>query len=510
MVERQPSKLHTRVRFPSPAPVLHTMTETRDTEKQFLYKLIDNANVMFLYLDLQESVLICNKKIEEVTGRSKDGIVGKHWAQALYRDNSATIQQQMFKAIIDDAVTYNRSNNYEGVLIDSRGTQRLISWSIIPILTDAKALEGILFIGHDITELRESETALKKIDETLKSIFSSIKDYALYVINLDGNITYYAMGSEMMFGWAKNELIFKHVSMLHLPDDAKSELPYMLDQVSKRGQYEVEMNMVKKSGETFPVVLTINKFLDAEGKLSGYVFIAKDITERKKMEYQIFQNEKLAAIGQLAAGMAHEINNPLFVISGRVEMILEDATLAEALRTDLQIVTTQAERIRKLVDRLLKFARKTPPKTEQIAVNDVVEGVLPLLSYHKLPSGPVEVTRELASDLPPIKGDLNQLQEVFLNLLINAHQAMPEGGKIHIRTLMTRDQWIEIRITDTGPGIAQENLKNIFMPFFTTKKEGTGLGLSICFNIIKNHGGTIDIETQVHKGTTFIIRLPVV
>jgi two-component system NtrC family sensor kinase len=205
--------------------------------------------------------------------------------------------------------------------------------------------------------------------------------------------------------------------------------------------------------------------------------------------------------------MAHEVNNPLFVISGRIEMLLEEQ-LPEKLRSDLTIISAQADRIRKLVDRLLKFARRTPPKPEAFGVNDVIEGVLPLLSYHKLPASKIDIEKDLAKDLKPVKGDLNQLQEVFLNLLINAHQAMPEGGKIHIKTNNLQDQFVEIRISDTGPGINPANLKNIFMPFFSTKKEGTGLGLSICYNIIKNHYGTIDIETQLNKGTTFIIKLP--
>jgi len=485
------------------------MELTSKTNENLLFKLIDNADVMFLYLDTAGKVTLCNKKVEDITAFKKEDILGKNWDKALYHNTSSNIQLQMFKAMIDDAITYNRQNNFEGVIPDSKNIQRLISWSIIPILSETKKIEGILFIGNDITELKERETAIKKIDETLKNIFTSIKEYALYVINLDGNITYYAMGSEMLFGWQKSEIVFKHVSMLHTQEDGKTELPFMLEQVRQNGKYETEMNLLNKNGETFPVILTINQFLDSEGKLSGYVFIAKDITERKKLEYQIFQTEKLAAIGQLAAGMAHEINNPVFVISGRLDMILEEEELNERMRNDLSIINIQADRIRKLVDRLLKFARKTPPKLENININEVIEGVLPLVAYHKLPSAVVDIEMNLATDLTPIKGDLNQLQEVFLNLFINAHQAMHLGGKLTIKTSNLHNKMVEVRISDTGPGIPTANLKNIFMPFFTTKKEGTGLGLSICHNIIKNHNGDIEIESVVGKGTTFIIKLPI-
>jgi len=480
---------------------------TEKTEKS-LYRIIDNANALILYLDVKGNIIICNKKIEEVIGKLKEDIIGRYWLGFLSRDDNTGMKQQMFKAVIDDSIKYKRSNNFEGIMVDVNNNEQLISWNISPILSEDRELEGILLIGNDITELKEREASLKKIDETLKHILSSIREYALYVINLDGNITYFGMGAEVMLGWQKNEIIFKHISILHAEEDARSNLPFILEQVRQVGQYEVETQLVNKDRQSFPVMLTVNKFLDPQGELTGYIFIAKDITERKKLEYRIFQSEKLAAIGQLAATMAHEINNPLFVISGRLEMILEQEGLDDKLKEELTVINTQADRIRKLVDRLLKFARHAPPKLEAISINEAIESVLPLLSYHKLPVSNIDIEKDLSDNLPLIKGDLNQLQEVFVNLFINAYQSMSEGGKLSIKTSNFMGRFAEIRIGDTGRGIAPQNLKNVFMPFFSTKKDGTGLGLPICFNIIKSHGGSIDVESQVDKGTTFIIRLP--
>ncbi len=479
----------------------------QDTEK-LLSKFIDDANVFVLFLNNVGNVALCNKKVEEITGRKKENILGLYWLNVLYRDTDSPINQQMFKVVMDDSINYKRPNNFEGVITTSDNNQQFICWSITPMLTESGELEGVLLVGNDITEIKERETALRKIDETLKDIFSSIKEYALYVSNLDGNITYYGMGFEAMFGWQKDEVIFKHINILHTEEDAKSKLLFILEQVKQRGQYETDLELKRKDGECFPVTLTVSQFIDALGQRIGYIFMAKDITERKKLEYQIFQTEKLAAIGQLAAGMAHEVNNPLFVISGRLEMILAEKRLSAKLKEELNIINTQADRIRKLIDRFLKFSRKTTPKLEELDINEVIESVLPFLTYHKLPAAKVDIEKRLNVDLPPIKGDLNQLQEVFVNLLINAYQAMPEGGTITIKTSNFMNSFAQIIISDTGRGIAQEDLKNIFMPFFSTKRDGTGLGLSICYNIIKSHNGFIDIETKVNKGTTFIIKLP--
>ncbi|PIP19802.1 MAG: hypothetical protein COT38_03625 [Candidatus Omnitrophica bacterium CG08_land_8_20_14_0_20_41_16] len=479
----------------------------QDIQKS-VYRIIDNSNAIVLYLDTKGLISICNKKLEEITGKDKGQMTGNHWLDILYRDSNRMINQQMFKAVMDASINYKRPNVFEGSIKDSNHNEHFISWNITPIIDDSHELEGILLLGNDVTLLKERGASLKNIDETLKNIFSSIKEYALYAINLDGNITYYGMGSESLFGWQKNEIIFKQVSLLHSYDDAAYKFPFILEQVRSLGHYELETYLIKKNGLSFPVILSVSQFLDAKGKIIGYIFIAKDITERKKLEYQIFQAEKLAAIDQLAAGMAHEINNPLFVISGRLEMILGQKRLSEKLKEDLNIINTQTDRIRKLVDRFLKFNRKTTPKLETLNINEVIDTVLPLLAYHKLPVVKIDIEKYFTPDLGLIKGDLNQLQEVFLNLLINAYQAMSIDGKITIKTSNFMDKFAEIRISDTGCGIAKENLKNIFTPFFSTKEDGTGLGLSICYNIIKSHNGSIDIESEAGKGTTFIIRLP--
>ncbi|MDO8489518.1 MAG: PAS domain S-box protein, partial [Candidatus Omnitrophota bacterium] len=459
-----------------------------DTEiKEILPKLIENASIMVLHLSCNGNILLCNKKAQVILELKKTDIIGKNWLKVLFKEKKKSIKENMFKAVMDDSVTYRRTKDFICHI-----NQRLISWSINPVLDTDNQVEMISLFGQDITEIKERESSLKSIDDSLKNIFSSIKEYALYVINLDGFITYFGMGAETMLGWNKKDIIFKHVGILHNISNEPVNLEFILKQVWLSGKYETETELVSKNKETVPVILTVNKFLDKNGKLSGYVFIAKDITERRKLEYQIFQSEKIAALGQLSAGMAHEINNPLFVISGRLEM-LKDETLSPKVKDNLTLIANQAERIRKLVDRILKFSRKSIPIQEPIDINEVIEAVLPLIYYNKLPSSKIEIEKYFENNMPKIKGDQHQLQEVFLNILTNAYQSMPNGGVIKITTSNLQDLYAQIKISDTGIGIPAHNLKNIFMPFFSTKNEGIGLGLSICHNIIKNHNGSIEL-----------------
>jgi PAS domain S-box-containing protein len=418
-------------------------------------------------------------------------------------------REQIFKTMLDDAIKYKSPGNFEGILTDNAGNKHSVSWSVTPILTDTRDLEGVLFLGNDTTLSTEMEKSFKNTEDTLKNALLGIKEYALYVINLEGNITYYGMGSEALFGWKRNEVIFKPVSLLHSYDDISRRLPFILEQVKNQGIYELETYFIKKNGQSFPVSLTVTKFIDIDKKINGYIFMAKDITEKRKLEYQIFQSEKLAVVGQLIAGIAHEINNPVFVISGRTKMLLSRKSLSQKIRNDLKIIDAQTDKIRKLVDRFLTFTRKTSPdNSSKIDLNLLIKDTLPFLKYHRLSSRKIKINKLFARRLPLIKGDIHQLQEVFVNLFINAYQAMAEGGVLTLKTENLGGDFAQITISDTGCGIHPESLKNLFMPFFSTKKDGTGLGLSICYNIIKNHSGTIEVDSQPGKGTTFIIKLP--
>jgi signal transduction histidine kinase len=234
------------------------------------------------------------------------------------------------------------------------------------------------------------------------------------------------------------------------------------------------------------------------------------LDELSRTQAQLVHSEKLASLGVLAGGVAHEINNPLMVILGRTELMLMDEDLPADFRTNLETIRVETERIAEIVLGLLTFSRKSrQEKIEALEVNEVLERTL-MLSEHQLTVGNVRVVKELDPSLVPIQGNPGQLQQVFMNLIINAHHAMPEGGQLTVRTGPVPQQRVFVEIEDTGCGIPPEDLNRIFDPFFTTKEEGkgTGLGLSVSRNIVENHGGLIGVESTVGVGTLFRVVLP--
>jgi two-component system NtrC family sensor kinase len=232
---------------------------------------------------------------------------------------------------------------------------------------------------------------------------------------------------------------------------------------------------------------------------------------------KVLQSQKLASLGQLIASVAHDLNNPLTTVLGFAEMMLQEDHLPDSVKGDLETIHDAAEQARQIVRNILTFAHQHRGPKPLVAINDLIERTLSLRAY-EFKVNNIEVVKDLASDLPLTTADPYQLQQVFLNLIVNAEQAMTEAhgrGRLVIQTRTkhrgTPGDWIEIRIMDDGPGISADHLDSIFEPFFTTKPvgQGTGLGLSISRGIIADHGGTLSARTELGRGATFIIELPV-
>ncbi len=313
-------------------------------------------------------------------------------------------------------------------------------------------------------------------------------------------------------GYPQSELIGCSLLSLCIPDDQAAIEHQLQRQVTRAAGEGVPFPLLlrRSNGEEMHAEVSAQLMMRND-QIVGLHCIARDVTERRRLELQLLQAEKLSAIGQLVAGVAHELNNPMTSIKGFTELLLRRTDLDDEARSDLNYINAQAERAGRIVTNLLTFAREHQPQRTLVNLNKVIEDTLSLHTYH-LRVDNIKVVRELDPNLPDTVADPYQLQQVFLNLIGNAHHAMAEngGGTLTVRTTCESNE-IRAEISDTGPGIPQHLLGRIFDPFFTTKPvgKGTGLGLSICFNILQDHGGSIWLDSKPNAGTIFYVMMPI-
>jgi signal transduction histidine kinase len=293
---------------------------------------------------------------------------------------------------------------------------------------------------------------------------------------------------------------------MHGTNEPPTNCPHL--QTLKTGKPDVIETLNTNLGIYFHE--STSPLFNEKGEVIGSVMVARDVTNQKRMEEQLLVTDRLASIGELASGIAHELNNPLTSVIGFSQLLMAGEVPAD-IREDLATIYSEAQRAAVIVKNLLTFARKHAPVKQMSQVNIVIDDVLRLRAYEEKVNN-IEVEKHLANNLPEIMMDHFQIQQVFLNIIVNAEFAMLEAhnrGKLVITTEKA-DGILRITFTDDGPGISKENMKSIFNPFFTTKEvgKGTGLGLSICHGIVTEHRGQISAKSELGKGATFIVELP--
>jgi two-component system NtrC family sensor kinase len=298
----------------------------------------------------------------------------------------------------------------------------------------------------------------------------------------------------------------KCYQVLHCSQSVPSSCPHL--KTMETGEPQVFESQEPHLGNRTFLVSTY-PLHDAQGGLTGSVHTIKDITARKQIQAQLIQAEKLSALGRLAASLAHEINNPLQALRSGLALLLNRPLDAEKRQRYIAVANREVERLIGIVERMLDFYRPSPEQREPTDINAILKEVL-ALAGKKLQHGKVSTQTELAADLPSVGAVASQIQQVFLNLLLNAIESMPDGGRLKITTGLSPDRREAlIAFADTGHGITEEEIPKVFEPFYTTKLKGTGLGLAISYGIVERHGGRIEIASEVGQGSTFTVRLPV-
>jgi PAS domain S-box-containing protein len=355
------------------------------------------------------------------------------------------------------------------------------------------------------TEAQDRERYIRGVVESLHE--------GVVALDAEGRISAWNRAMEERCGLPASEVVGRGLFEC-VPSYGREALAEPLGRLLRGETAEFTLEaMEHETGRGERVVQNLKGSLLREtGRPAGAVLLVEDITSRVALERSARQAEKLAALGTLAAGLAHELNNPIGIISSRIEIMLleaESQSLPPGVADDLRVLHRHAQRVGKIAQGLLSFARQSPGQRGAVDLNDLVRETL-LLVEKQLTRDRIGVKCALAPWLPAVGGDANALQQVVLNLVTNARDVLGAGGEITIETAPVLDGSGAARLTvrDTGPGIAPETLPRIFDPFFTTKAEGTGLGLSISYGIVRDHQGTIDVQSRPGEGTTFVLTFP--
>jgi PAS domain S-box-containing protein len=414
-------------------------------------------------------------------------------------------KERVLEVIVKEMFEQDLRQTREFRMITKDGREIWVSATAARIMHEGR-LAGLVSLT-DITVRKEMEEAIKHAAEEWRNTFDSISD-AISIHDREFRILRANKAFADIFHMKPGQIIGKHCYELHKGEKPKSGCPQKQTLATEKPAvtefYESHLGKF--------LLESTSPIFNEKGEVVGIVHVTRDITAQKQQNERLMMTDRLASIGELAAGTAHELNNPLTSVIGFSQLLMEK-NIPDDIREDLKLIYNEAQRAASVTKNLLTFARKHTPVKQLSQINNIIEDVLKLRAYEHKVNG-IEVKRRLAPDLPEIMVDNFQMQQVFLNIIINAEYFMTEAHKRGTLTITTKKQngsTVRISIADDGPGIPQENLRRIFDPFFTTKEagKGTGLGLSICHGIVAEHGGQIYARSQPGKGTTLFVELPI-
>ena len=364
-------------------------------------------------------------------------------------------------------------------------------------------------LQEEVSKRKHLESEYRDSEEKFRRMTSSAAKDAIIMLDNKGNISYWNKAAKKIFGYSRLEALKKECHLLIGPKHFYDTYRKGFAEFKKSGKGPVlgktlELMAVKKDGSEFPIELSVSA-VNLRGKWNA-IGIVKDITKRKEMEKKLMRQEKLAILGQLAGGVGHELRNPLGAIKNAayfLNMALEKPE--QEVKETLELLEKEVTTSERIISSLLGFARPKPPSRHKVNVNEIIDEVS---KRNNIP-GSIKVEALLTKTLPSIMADPVQLTQVFGNLVLNSIQAMPEGGELVIETNLDNRKYVVASFTDTGNGIHEDILEKLFEPLFTTKAKGIGLGLAVSKTLVEGHGGTIEVESTVGKGSTFTVKLPI-
>ncbi len=463
-------------------------------------------------------ILQYNSGSEKLFGWTKEEVIGKmRISRTFWKDD----RSRGLIRVISRKVEEEGMTEYQVERVRKDGSL-FTAHAIVTSLKDpsGKTL-GFVEIARDITEKIALEKELWKTKDQLENIVQSSVD-AIVTTDPKGKITFVNRAMEEMVSSSREEMIGRPIHQFYL--DGINEARKIMSILREKGSLKNhETTAIKAGGGTVPILTSASLLRDEKGQIIGTLGVFKDLTEKKKLEEELqktqahlIQAGKMRALGDLVAGVAHELNNPLMAADTFVHVMREKLDQDHENRKRLELLQRCHERIAKIINHLRDFSRQSKFDFRPMEVTEPIENALMITGQQMINHG-IRIIKEFQPDLPKIRGDANQLEQVFLNLISNARDAMERADRKKELTiaasLLRHNGWndVEVIVKDTGNGIPPENIDKIFEPFFSTKEvgQGTGLGLSICYGIIEAHGGRIEVESKINEGTTFRVLLPV-
>ena len=494
--------------------------EPLNTEVRY-QSLVQSVTDYAIYmLDRAGNVRSWNAGAQRFKGYTPEEIIGEHFSQFYTPEER---QQDIPRIALETAAREGRFEA-EGWRVRKDGSRFWANVVIDPIRDSAGELVGFAKVTRDLTERRAAEEELRASEERFRLLVQSVTDYAIYMLDREGRVSSWNAGAARFKGYTADEIIGEHFSRFYSAEDREAGIPRVaLEKAEHEGRFEAEGWRIRKDGSRFWASVIIDPVRNDAGELIGFAKVTRDMTEKRAIEEELRQSQKMEAVGQLTGGLAHDFNNLLTGLSGSLEMM--KARVAQGRTADFERYFMAAEgavkRASALTHRLLAFSRRQTLDPKPTDVNRLLNSLEELL--RRTVGLGIEIEVVGSGSLWPTLVDSNQLENAVLNLCINARDAMPDGGKITIETAnkwlddktarghdLPPGQYVSVCVTDTGTGMSREIAAKAFDPFFTTKPlgEGTGLGLSMIYGFARQSGGQVRIYSEEGQGTTVCIYLP--
>ena len=507
-------------------PVARRSRQLNDLDQaERIQLLIDAVKDYAIYLlDADGMVATWNTGAQRFKGYAAEEIIGRHFSLFYTEEDRAA---GLPARALATAASEGRFEA-EGWRVRKDGTRFWTHVVIDPVISEDGDLIGYAKITRDVSERRATDRALHESEQRFRLLVDGVHDYAIYMLDPQGRITNWNAGAAAIKGYRADEVVGRHFSIFYTPEDRAAGAPARaLETAIREGKFEGEAQRVRKNGERFWANVVIDPIHDDQGRLLGFAKVTRDVTDRRRAQHEIdrareslAQAQKMEAMGRLTGGVAHDFNNLLTVIRASADFLRRTDLSEEKRLRYVEAIASTAQRAAVLTSQLLAFARRQPLQPEVFDIGARLRGLRQIVDATIGASVGFELELPQAAQL--VEADPSQFETAILNMVINARDAMPRGGQITVscdaaegvpgvrgHTAAAGD-FVTVRITDTGAGMAPETVLRVFEPFFTTKAvdKGTGLGLSQVYGFAKQSRGEIDVRSELGIGTSFTLYLP--